>query len=131
MKFTKILNGVIKSAIASSKYYGNYGTFTLDDFYTKKMAIKKIININDYFDSTTSPSISDFNDFYDAYYSESVEYKKGWYSPLIICVVDKDNNFWSFDSFYNNVVNWTIEGPLTIPEKPSEVTTFLTAWSLY
>jgi hypothetical protein len=131
MKFTKLLDWVIKPAVSEVNYYGSYSGFTMENFYTKKMNIKKIINTNDYFNSTTSPSTTDFDVFYASYYSESNKYREGWHSPIIICALDNDGHFWSFDSFYNNVVDWTVEGPLTIPETESEITTFLAAWTSY
>jgi len=132
MRFTKLLDWVIKPAVSEVGFWGyHYTGFTMDDFYSKKMSIKKIINVNDYFDSTTDPSPTTFDLFYAAYYSGSTLYREGWHSPMIVCALDENDHFWSFDSFYDNVVDWTEQGPFTIPETEAEITTFLAAWTSY
>ena len=126
MRKSKLMNWVVKPAISEVYYYGDYPTFTLADFWSKKMAFKTIINVTDYYTNMT-----EFDNFYASAYSGSTEYRPGWYSPLIICALDSDNHFWSFDSFFDNVVDWTDQSGLTIPTTQSEIETFLINWHAY
>lgn len=128
MRKSKLMNWVVKPAMNDG--YGHYTSgLTLTEFYEKNFVFKKVVNIADYYDMST----------YDTYYAQ---YYDGtpfpmtnyypWYSTLLILALDEDGNFWTFDSFWNNLVNWTDWDGTELPTDDAAITTFVTTkWQPY
>jgi hypothetical protein len=134
MRKSKLMNWVVKPAMDEG--YGHYSTgLTITEFYEKNFSFKKIVDI-----STVTLTVShDYQAWYTANY-DGTPYPMTnyypWYSPLVIFAVDEDDNFWTFDSFWNNTVNWTdySGGTVTLPDVDDDtaVLDFLnTNWEPY
>ena len=125
------MNWVIKPA--TNEGYGTYSGTTLADFYEKKFVFQKIIKFEDYLPITTggtSVGLDYFQSYYESQYDETPYPQTNyypWFSPIIILALDKDGNFWSFDSFWNNTINWTDYDSTPLPDVTSTtaINTFL------
>ena len=132
MRKSKLMNWVIKPA--TNNGYGQYSGTTIADFYEKKFVFQKVIKLEDYLPITSGATTRDmvfFQAMYASHY-DGTPYPQTnyypWFSPIIILALDKDGNFWSFDSFWNNTVNWTNYDTTTLPDVTSHaaINTFLT-----
>lgn len=136
MKSSKLMQWVIRPAIACNQFYGTFPTFTFSDYEKMRKNItnktKKIINIKDYYNSSTNPTIEQISSWHSDQFGKSPYYTPGWFQPLIIFLYDNRGHVWSFDSFYNGAVNWTIESGITKIPSDSGMKKFLDVhWSPY
>jgi len=132
MRKSKLMNWVVKPAMDHG--FGHYSTgLTITEFYEKKFVFKKVVNLPDYMDMTTS---EDFQAYYTTNY-DGTPYPQTnyypWFSPLIILALDSDGNFWTFDSFWNNLINWTDWDGTPLPaDNYNAIHTFITeSWFNY
>jgi len=136
MRKSKLMNWVVKPAM--NEGYGHYSTgLTITEFYEKNFSFKKIVNASDYYDLTYTGTDDIGQGWYEEYYDDTpfpMTNYYPWFSPMIILALDEDGNFWTFDSFWNNLVNWTDWDGTPLPDVNSQsvIDTFITTkWYNY
>jgi hypothetical protein len=109
-------------------------------FIRLNFVFKKIVNVYDYLPFTTGGTeytTSGFQSYYESRYDGSpypaTNYYP-WYSPMVILALDEDDNFWTFDSYWNNLINWTDWDGTELPDVDSEtavLTFIMSKWAPY